>query len=56
MLFREVVITLFIASAVARGKFGDPTTMLAHGEVEVEAARTMGARGRRFSTGARLLV
>jgi hypothetical protein len=40
---REVVITRFIASAVARAGIGDPTTMLAHGAVEVEAARTMGA-------------
>ncbi|KAF8495437.1 hypothetical protein F5888DRAFT_1635508 [Russula emetica] len=29
---------------------GDPTTMLAHSAVEVEAARTMGAHGRRFKS------
>jgi hypothetical protein len=38
----EAVITLFIASPVARGGIGDPTTMLARGAVVVEAARTMG--------------
>jgi hypothetical protein len=57
MHFHEVVITPFIASAVARGGIGDPTTMLAYGAVEVEAARTiMGTHGRRFNTGACLFV
>jgi hypothetical protein len=50
MHLREVVITPFIASAIAREGIGDPTA------VEVEAARTMGAHGRRFSTGACLSV
>ncbi len=50
MHFREVVITLFIVSAIARGKIGDPTIMLAHNAVEVEAAtRMMGVHGRCFS-------
>ena len=56
MHFREVVVTPFIASAVARGGIGDPTRLLAHSAVEVEAARTMGMHGRHFSTGACLLV
>jgi len=43
MYLREVVITLFIASPVAREGIGDPTTMLARSAVEVEPARTMGA-------------
>jgi hypothetical protein len=53
---REVVITPFIAGVVARRGIGDPTTMLAHSAVRVEAARTMGAHGRRFSTRACLLA
>jgi hypothetical protein len=55
MHFREVVITVFIASAVARGKTCDPTTMLAHSAVEVEVARTTtcmeGASARRTFIG-----
>jgi hypothetical protein len=50
MHLREVVITSFIASAVAREWIGDPTTMPAHSAVEVEAARTMGAHGTRFKS------
>jgi hypothetical protein len=50
MHLREVVITPFIASAVVRGGIGDPTA------VEVEAARTMGAHERPFSTGACLFI
>lgn len=52
MHFCEVVITLFVASAAARGAIGDPTTMLAHSAVEVEAERTMGTDGRCSSIGA----
>ena len=37
----KVVITPFIASAVARARVDDSTTMFVHGAVEVEAARTM---------------
>jgi len=39
----KVVITPFIASAVARARVDDSTTMFVHGAVEVEAARTMDA-------------
>jgi hypothetical protein len=56
MHLREVVITPFIASVIAREKIGDPTTMLSYSAVEGEAARTMGGHGGRSSTDARLLV
>jgi len=56
MYLREVVITWFIASPVAREGIGDPTTMLARSAVEAEPARTMGVYGRCSSTGACLLV
>ena len=56
MHLHEVAITPVIASIIERENIGDPTTMLAQGTVEVDAARTMGAHGKRFSTEACLLV